>query len=245
MAELFRLEQPTIIGTQEGLYGQLRDIAGGPARTTTTGSARGARAAAATSSWPIFFDTRRLEPVEFDHFWLSDTPDVVGSNTWGNDSVRMVTWVRFHDKRTGKEFVVLDTHLDDESAYSRVRAAGLIRDRIATFPPDLPVIVTGDFNDAAPSHAAPYDILTDGDRSHRRLARREGAGAARRTAPGTPTTRSARRPAHRLGAHQGPGDGRRGRPEHVLPQGKVPVRPPAAAGAAAPRLTGALTSGAG
>jgi endonuclease/exonuclease/phosphatase family metal-dependent hydrolase len=160
MADLFRLEQPTIIGTQEGLYGQLRDIrADLPDYYDWIGEGR--KGGSRDEFMAIFFDTRRLEPVAFDHFWLSDTPEVVGSDTWGNDSVRMVTWVHFHDKRTGREFIELDTHLDDESAYSRVRAAGLIRDRIATFLADLPVIVTGDFNEGA-DHSAPHDILTTG-----------------------------------------------------------------------------------
>jgi len=160
MADLLRLEQPTLLGTQEGLYGQLRDIADDlPAYYDWIGEGRlgGSR----DEFMAIFFDTRRLEPVEYDHFWLSDTPDVVASNTWGNDSVRMVTWVRFHDKRTGREFVAFNTHLDDESSYARERAARLIRDRIRAFPMDLPVIVTGDFNDAA-EHSAPYDVLTKG-----------------------------------------------------------------------------------
>lgn len=158
MAELLRREQPTLIGTQEGFYGQLRDIAEDlPDHYDWIGEGR--KGGSRDEFVAIFFDTGRLEPVAYDHLWLSDTPDVVGSNTWGNDSVRMVTWVRFHDKRTGREFVALNTHLDDESAYSRSRAAELIRERIATFPADLPVIATGDFNDAA-EHSAPYDILT-------------------------------------------------------------------------------------
>lgn len=160
MAALLRLEQPTILGTQEGFYGQLRDIAADlPDRYDWIGEGR--KGGSRDEFAAIFFDTDRLEPVAYDHFWLSDTPDVVGSNTWGNDSVRMVTWVRFHDRRTGHEFVVLNTHLDDESEYSRERAAQLIRDRIAAFPAALPVIVTGDFNDAA-EDSAPYAILTTG-----------------------------------------------------------------------------------
>jgi endonuclease/exonuclease/phosphatase family metal-dependent hydrolase len=158
MAELFRHELPTVIGTQEGLYPQLRDIAAGlPSYYDWIGEGRlgGSR----DEFMAVFFDTRRLVPLEYDHFWLSDTPNVVASDTWGNDSVRMVTWVRFADRRTGKEFVVLDTHLDDESVYSRQRAAELIRDRIRAFPANLPVIVTGDFNDAA-EHSVPYDVLT-------------------------------------------------------------------------------------
>jgi endonuclease/exonuclease/phosphatase family metal-dependent hydrolase len=159
LADLLRQEQPTLMGTQEGVYHQLRDIADDlPEYYDWIGEGRlgGSRG----EFMAIFFDTRRLEPLAYDHFWLSDTPDVVASNTWGNDSVRMVTWVRFHDRHTGREFVAVNTHLDDESPYSRERAAELIRDRIGQFPAGLPVIVTGDFNDPAGGRSAPYTTLT-------------------------------------------------------------------------------------
>jgi endonuclease/exonuclease/phosphatase family metal-dependent hydrolase len=158
MADLLRREQPSLIGTQEGLYGQLRDIAADlPDHYDWIGEGR--KGGSRDEFVAIFFDTNRLEPVAYDHFWLSDTPNVVGSDTWGNDSVRMVTWVRFHDKLTGRDFVDLNTHLDDESGYSRERAAALIHDRVATVPASLPVIVTGDFNQPA-EHSRPYEILT-------------------------------------------------------------------------------------
>jgi endonuclease/exonuclease/phosphatase family metal-dependent hydrolase len=161
LADLLRLEQPTVLGTQEGLYEQLRDIdADLPDRYDWIGVGR--KGGSRDEFTAIFFDTRRVEPVEFDHFWLSDTPNVVGSNTWGSDSIRMATWVRFADRRTGAEFVVLNTHLDDQSAYSRRRGAALILDRVRAFPPELPVIVTGDFNVPA-QRSTPYDVLvTDG-----------------------------------------------------------------------------------
>lgn len=155
--ELLRRERPHVIGTQEGLYAQLRDIQAdlGPRYDRIgTGRAGGSR----DEFMAVFFDTRRLEPVEFDHFWLSDTPDVIGSNTWGGGSIRMVTWVRFRDLRLGRELYVLNTHLDNASPYARARAADLTAARIGTLDRALPLIVTGDFNVAA--HKDPvYDTL--------------------------------------------------------------------------------------
>lgn len=160
MAELLRREQPTVIGTQEGVYRQLQDIARDlPERYDWIGVGRdgGSRG----EFMAVFYDASRVEPVGFDHFWLSDTPEVVGSRTWGNRIARMVTWVRFADRRTGAEFVVVNTHLDDKSEHSRLRGAELVRERIAEFAPDLPVLLTGDFNVPAEGSAT-YDILTDG-----------------------------------------------------------------------------------
>ncbi|MGW5860544.1 endonuclease/exonuclease/phosphatase family protein [Streptomyces sp. NPDC055239] len=155
--ELLRRARPHVIGTQEGLYHQVRDIAedlGPHYDWIGTGRAGGSRDEFMT----VFYDTRRLAPVEYDHFWLSETPDVIGSNTWGGGSIRMVTRVRFHDLRTDTEFYVLNTHLDNASQYARTRAASLICERIAALDPSLPLLVTGDFNVAAHKNQV-YDTM--------------------------------------------------------------------------------------
>ncbi|GGK70634.1 endonuclease/exonuclease/phosphatase family protein [Streptomyces flaveus] len=156
--ELLRRESLHVIGTQEGLYQQVRDIEAdlGPNFDWIgTGRAGGSR----DEFMAIFYDTRRLAPVEYDHFWLSDTPNVIGSNTWGGGSIRMVTWVRFRDLRDGeREFHFLNTHLDNASQNARARAAQLIAERIAGLDRSLPLVVTGDFNVAA--HKNPvYDTM--------------------------------------------------------------------------------------
>ncbi|MFI1418559.1 endonuclease/exonuclease/phosphatase family protein [Streptomyces sp. NPDC020731] len=158
MRRLLRRERPHVLGTQEGLYRQLRDIEAdlGPSYDWIgTGRAGGSR----DEFMAVLYDTRRLTPLEYDHFWLSDTPDVIASNTWGNAHIRMVTRVRFRDLRTGgREFCVLDTHLDNASQYARERAAALIAERVGEAARSLPVIVTGDFNVAA--HGNPvYDTM--------------------------------------------------------------------------------------
>ncbi|HEX2132804.1 MAG TPA: endonuclease/exonuclease/phosphatase family protein [Actinophytocola sp.] len=159
MAELLRREQPTVVGTQEGLYHQLTDLDRAlPGHYAWIGEGRAG--GSHDEFMAVLYDTRRLEPLEYDHFWLSDTPSLVGSTSWGNRLPRMVTWVRFADRRTGAELVVVNTHLDDRSAYARERAAALLRERIAAFPPDLPVVLTGDFN-APAGHSPCYDVLTE------------------------------------------------------------------------------------
>ncbi|MEU7099295.1 endonuclease/exonuclease/phosphatase family protein [Streptomyces longwoodensis] len=100
---------------------------------------------------------RRLVPVGHGDFWLSDTPGRAGSNTWGGAHPRMVTWVRFQDRAAGgRPFCVLNTHLDDGSAYARARAAALITERVPGLAGSAPLVVTGDFNAIAhesPAHA--------------------------------------------------------------------------------------------
>ncbi|WP_406010482.1 endonuclease/exonuclease/phosphatase family protein [Streptomyces sp. NBC_00637] len=144
MRALLRRAAPHVIGTQEGRPAQLRDIEAdlGP-HYAWIGTGRGG---GDDEAMAVFFDTRRLAPAEYAHFWLSDTPEVRGSNTWGAAHPRMVTWVRFRDLRSGREFRVLNTHLDNASQYARERSAALISARIAGFGRSLPLLLTGDFN---------------------------------------------------------------------------------------------------
>jgi endonuclease/exonuclease/phosphatase family metal-dependent hydrolase len=154
---LLRHEAPHLIGTQEGLYQQLRDIhsdLGPHYEWIGTGREGGSH----DESTAVFYDTRRLAPVEHDTFWLSDTPRVIGSNTWGGSLPRIATWVRFRDLRDGREFHVLNTHLDHRSQYARERAAALIGERITELGLSLPFLVTGDFNAAAHENQV-YDTL--------------------------------------------------------------------------------------
>ncbi|MEU9736801.1 endonuclease/exonuclease/phosphatase family protein [Streptomyces sp. NPDC048002] len=155
---LLRRERPHVIGTQEGLFPQLLDIGDDLGRhydRIGTGRLRGS----ADESMAVFYDTRRLTPVEYDHFWLSDTPYTIGSNTWGAAFPRMVTWVRFRDRQAGdREFCLMNTHFDHRGQSARERSAALMAERIAGFDPALPVVVTGDFNVAAHGNAV-YDAL--------------------------------------------------------------------------------------
>ncbi|MFE1289389.1 endonuclease/exonuclease/phosphatase family protein [Streptomyces sp. NPDC058751] len=158
MRELLHRGTPHVIGTQEGLYQQLLDIEAdlGPHYDWIGPGREGGNRDEAVA---LFYDTRRLAPLEHDTFWLSDTPRVIGSNTWGAWLPRIATWVRFRDLADGgRQFHVLNTHLDHASQYARVRAASLLAERIAEFDPSLPCLVTGDFN--APAHRNEvYDIL--------------------------------------------------------------------------------------
>lgn len=149
--------RPDLIGTQEGLFPQLKDIAADQPAYDWIGAGRdgGSRG----EFMAIFYRRDRLEPLEYDHFWLSDTPEVIASSSWGNHVRRMVTWARFQDRVTGREFYFWNTHLDHEVPAAREKAADLIRRRIGQLPADVPLFLVGDFNSIAVGNRA-YDILT-------------------------------------------------------------------------------------
>ncbi|MFE6780221.1 endonuclease/exonuclease/phosphatase family protein [Streptomyces sp. NPDC057702] len=157
MRDLLRRERPHLLGTQEGVYSQIRDMAqdlGARYDWIGTGREGGSRG----EFMAVFYDTQRLAPLEYDHFWLSDTPYVIGSNTWHNAVVRMVTWIRFRDLFSGGQFYALNTHFDHRNQTARERSAALIAERLRGLDPQVPRVVTGDFN--VPAHQnLVYDTL--------------------------------------------------------------------------------------
>jgi endonuclease/exonuclease/phosphatase family metal-dependent hydrolase len=157
IAELLTKAGPQVIGTQEGHYSQLRDIVADTGRYEWIGMGRegGGRG----EFCAVLYDPAVLTPVDQDHFWLSDTPDVIASVTpaWGNQVIRMATWVRFR-LTDGAELIWLNTHLDHRSEVARQRGAALIVERVAGFPAGVPLVVAGDFN--CPPGSPTYRILT-------------------------------------------------------------------------------------
>lgn len=157
MRRMLQHEAPDLIGTQEGVYTQLQDIAADLPAYDWIGLGRegGSRG----EFMAVFYRRDRFEPVAYDHFWLSDTPALIGSATWGNQIPRMVTWVRFRDKASRREFLFWNTHFDHLSEPARQKSAALVRERLAAADPTVPLVLTGDFN--CPGGSAPaYDILT-------------------------------------------------------------------------------------
>ena len=159
MKRLIEQEAPDVFGTQEGLYLQLRDLAADlpDYEWIGLGRAGGSR----DEFCAIFFNRTRFDPVAFDHLWLSDTPNLIGSITWGHTYIRMATWVRLRERATGREFCVWNTHFDHQVEVARQKAAALLRDRLAAFDPSVPLLLIGDFNCVAGASPA-HDLLTTG-----------------------------------------------------------------------------------
>ncbi|GAB3657752.1 endonuclease/exonuclease/phosphatase family protein [Glycomyces tarimensis] len=153
---LLRRERPTVLCTQEGRFRQILDLKADLDGYDCVHLGRGGGSRSEATA--IFWDERRLTPVEYDHLWVSRRPHVIGSRSWGSHTVRMLTWVRFRDLETGKEFHVVDNHLDHRSERARRKGAELNLRVIADF--GSPTIVAGDFNCNPDSKA--YEILVRG-----------------------------------------------------------------------------------
>jgi endonuclease/exonuclease/phosphatase family metal-dependent hydrolase len=105
----------------------------------------------------ILYDRDRLEVLDAEGFWLSETPEVP-STAWGSRNVRTAHGVTFAVRGTGVIFRHVNTHLDHWSALARARGVELLLRRTDG---DLPTVVTGDFN--CPADSAPHrSFLAEG-----------------------------------------------------------------------------------
>lgn len=160
VGESIRHFDPDILGTQEGLISQLMDLRRDLPEYCFVGQGR--EGGSQGEFVAIFYRADRFAPLEEGHFWLSDTPDLAGTSTWGNRYKRMATWVRFSDRLWEREIIVLNTHWDHEVPAAREKSAGLIRERVGHWPAEVPVVVMGDFNAIAGQDRAHDLMVQDG-----------------------------------------------------------------------------------
>lgn len=97
-------------------------------------------------SVPLIYRKDKYLLLDSGIFWLSDTPEIPGSNTWDAACNRIVTWARLAEKSGSPEFFVFNTHLDHVSQYAREKSINLILSRISDLASGSPVILMGDFN---------------------------------------------------------------------------------------------------
>lgn len=148
VVEAIRKMDPDVLGVQEALARQMDYLVEKLPGYEAFGVGRddGKRKGEYSA---IFVRKERIErdPEQGGTFWFSDTPEKAGSKGWGNQVVRICTWARLVDKKTGKGFYLFNTHWDHQNQASREKAGRLIARRAeARKNQDEPVITTGDFN---------------------------------------------------------------------------------------------------
>ncbi|MDR3446984.1 MULTISPECIES: endonuclease/exonuclease/phosphatase family protein [unclassified Dyella] len=163
MVRTIREQQPDVMGTQELHQEQGDYIVGKLPSYAWFGIDR--RGGHSDEHMGVFYRKDRLTLKDSGNFWLSDTPNVPGSITWGHPLPRMVTWALFEDKATHRSFYYYNTHLpyQEKDEPARVKGAKEILGRIAQLPANAPVILTGDFNTepSSPTYALLAKELVD------------------------------------------------------------------------------------
>lgn len=153
-----------ILGVQEALHHQMTDLKERLKNFSYVGVGRSDGKQGGEYS-AIFFDSTRLQVLQSNTFWLSTTPEVAGSKGWDADFPRIVTWARFRDRRTKKQFYVFNTHFDHIGKIARAESARLLLRKVNEIGGKMPCIVMGDFN-ATPAQEPIQIIANESDALH-------------------------------------------------------------------------------
>lgn len=158
-SDLLHAETPHVIGTQEGTLDQLDALVDSlPERYVWTGEGRAGGDAGEFTA--VVFDSRRLDAEAVSIRWISETPDVPGSRSWGSSHPRTITSVDFRDRVGGHRFRFVNVHVDHRSDRARPHAAQMLLDQVSTAKNDgAEAVVVGDFN--VDQHHRLWSLLTE------------------------------------------------------------------------------------
>ncbi|GAB4130449.1 MAG: endonuclease/exonuclease/phosphatase family protein [Roseiflexaceae bacterium] len=109
---------------------------------------------------PVLVEQSMFQLIETGHFWLSETPHVIGSKHWGSAFPRTVTWAKLLHLPTGRPLMFVNTHFDYQPP-AVAASAVMFHPWLVQAQQELPVILTGDFN--ADKESSAYRLMTGAD----------------------------------------------------------------------------------
>lgn len=172
VAEVIKRNSVDVFGAQELLINQLNDLKSLLPEYDEVGVGR--RGGEDGEFNTVFYRKDRFELLDWGVFWLSETPEVVGSKGWDGACERLATWTVLRD-RSGRELFFINTHLDHVGEMARREGVALLMKRIAALSDGRPVVLTGDFN-ADPESDVIAHVVESGMLHHTRDVAAERKG---------------------------------------------------------------------
>ncbi len=165
VADTIRYHGPDVVGVQEAMTHQLRELEAMLPAYEWVGDARDTVEPSGEHT-AVGYRRRRFVAEGTDTFWLSETPDRPGSVGWDARHPRVATWVRLRESGADRTLVVLNTHLDHYGDRARREGIALALERLAALVDDEAVVLSGDFNCVVggPAHAAANGYALGGGR---------------------------------------------------------------------------------
>lgn len=150
LTETLLKHQPDIIATQEGRYGQLKEF---EELLKNYDIIDQHRSWIKERMYPTLFVKKGVfEFLKSEDLWLSETPNVAGSLSFGSAFPRLMTWMKVQPKNAKVNFLVINTHIDHlkkETRASQIKVLAREIKRIKD-PNDI-LVMMGDFNDSPES----------------------------------------------------------------------------------------------
>jgi len=157
VCDFLKDEKPDLLGMQEVLLHQYEALDSALEDYMSIGVGRNDGAKSGEMN-PIFFRKERFDLVRTITFWLSETPDIPGSQAWGANLPRIVTWAELVDRNSSEHLFFFNTHFAHDSDSARVMSSIMLLNKVDTIASGFPFIITGDFNMLPTSKG--YEILT-------------------------------------------------------------------------------------
>jgi len=133
---------PDLLATQEGKLPQIRDI---DERLTGLTCVDSHRNWVESLMYPcLFYNPGTLTLTASGDIWLSESPEIAGSCSFGSAFPRLGTWALFDEG-----ILAINTHLDNSNSDIRLCQIQVLRQQIAALKFDYRAIVLmGDFNES-------------------------------------------------------------------------------------------------
>ncbi|GJP50776.1 hypothetical protein CLOM_g9941 [Closterium sp. NIES-68] len=138
---------PTLIFTQEGSKEQIQILQSELKAYEWFGSK--CQEAPGEEYSAILYNRDQVEVMESGNFWLSESPDVCGSTSWGASTPTVATWVKFRVRGLqppGFAFQAYNVRMKTGSSLARAKGASLLWQHISSVPPSIPVLMCANFN---------------------------------------------------------------------------------------------------
>jgi endonuclease/exonuclease/phosphatase family metal-dependent hydrolase len=158
LAQTLLKHRPDIIATQEGRFDQLKEFEQllkdyeiiDPHRSWIK-----------ERMYPTFFIRKdAFEFLKSEDLWLSETPGVAGSLSFGSAFPRLMTWMKIQPKNSDVNFLFVNTHLDHVKAETRAEQIKVFVSQVKRIKDESSrLVIMGDFNDSPDSDVR--KVLTD------------------------------------------------------------------------------------
>ncbi len=138
-----------IIGTQEGREPQLRELEGLLDQYEMIDSHRDW---IKERMYPcLFIRTNLFKIISSGDIWLSKTPYEAGSSSFDSAFPRLCTYAHLKDKKTQREVLVVNCHLDHVKEETRLGQIEVLIEEIKKLTIRAPLLLMGDFNSSPQS----------------------------------------------------------------------------------------------
>lgn len=145
LENLYKSFGPDILATQEGRIGQLRELDEKLPELILIDSHR---------NWIdermypcLFINPQTISVESSGDIWLSETPELPGSKSFDSAFPRLCTWAKVTIKKSGKQLMIVNTHLDHILNSTRVSQIQVLINELKKFN-DRQLIIVGDFNES-------------------------------------------------------------------------------------------------